>query len=40
MVNIYTSLYQPNQKFNNKINWEEFRTLITWKDDLDIINNV
>ncbi len=32
MPTIYTSLYQPEQKFNNKIKWEEFRTLANWND--------
>ncbi len=28
----YKNLYQPDQKFNNKINWEEFRTLPDWEE--------
>lgn len=32
MVTPYTSIYQPNQKFNNTIIWEEFRTLKSWDE--------
>jgi len=32
MVTIYTNLYQPDQKFNNRIKWEGFRTLTTWNE--------
>jgi len=39
MVIKYNKLYQPDQKFNNKINWEVFRTLKSWKDVIDHFRN-
>lgn len=39
MTTIYSSLYQPDQKFNNKIKWEEFRTLKTWNEVITHFRN-